>query len=79
MKKRSVTIHGHPTSITLEDAFWDALKAEAKRHKTSMNKLVANIDDARTEAEEVQNLSSAIRIYIIETLQSRLKTNEETL
>ena len=64
MKKRSVTIHGHPTSISLEQEFWDALKSLADQEKLSINKLIAKIDDAR----ETNNLSSAIRIYILKSL-----------
>jgi predicted DNA-binding ribbon-helix-helix protein len=78
MKKRSVTIHGHPTSITLEDAFWNALKSEANSRKTSLNKLIAEIDDTRVESAEENNLSSAIRLFILEALQKRLQLNEET-
>jgi predicted DNA-binding ribbon-helix-helix protein len=76
MKKHSVVIHGHSTSITLEDAFWHALKTEAQKQKTSLNKLIAQIDDKRAVSQEKQNLSSAIRLYILKTLQSRL--NEES-
>ena len=70
MKKRSVNIHGHQTSISMETEFWDALKDIAEREKLSINKLIAKIDDAR----EGQNLSSAIRIYI---LKSVARTNHE--
>ena len=68
MKKRSVNILGHETSITLEDEFWDALKNEADAQKLSINKLVAKIDEKRGE----RNLSSAIRIYILKTVQQKL-------
>ena len=64
MRKRSVNIHGHQTSITLEDEFWTALKNAAQKQGTSTNKLIAEIDDARGE----QNLSSAIRVYILKSL-----------
>lgn len=59
MRKHSVLLDGHPTSITLEDAFWDALKVIAKRRGMSINKLVTDIDHARTT-----NLSSAIRVFV---------------
>ena len=64
MKKRSVNIHGHQTSITLEDEFWDALKNAAQKRGLSTNKLIAEIDDTRGQ----QNLSSAIRVYILKSL-----------
>ncbi|MEM7650914.1 MAG: ribbon-helix-helix domain-containing protein [Pseudomonadota bacterium] len=65
MKKRSVNIHGHQTSITLEDEFWHALKSAAQKRGLSLNKIIAEIDDARAPE---QNLSSAIRIYILKSL-----------
>ena len=68
MKKRSVNIHGHQTSITLEDEFWQVLKEEATLENLSINALIARIDDSRGS----QNLSSAIRLYILKTLQQRL-------
>ena len=64
MKKHSVVIAGHATSFSLEDAFWDALKACAQRHNQSVSSLVAQIDAKRTES-----LSSALRIYILKDAQ----------
>jgi predicted DNA-binding ribbon-helix-helix protein len=66
MKKRSVKIRGHLTSITMEEPFWDALKSIAKKRKISINALIAEIDAARADA----NLSSAIRIYILREVQA---------
>ncbi len=68
MKKRSVNIHGHQTSISLEEEFWDALKTEADKQNLSLNKLIAKIDDARTPD---YNLSSAIRVYILKSLTAK--------
>ncbi|MBB4631805.1 ribbon-helix-helix domain-containing protein [Sphingosinicella soli] len=59
--KRSVTIAGHRTSVSLEPVFWDALVAEADGEGRSVNALVAEIDEARTT-----NLSSAIRVWLFE-------------
>jgi predicted DNA-binding ribbon-helix-helix protein len=60
--KRSLVIAGHRTSISLEDAFWRALKALAARRAQSVNTLVAEIDARRGRA----NLSSAIRVFMFE-------------
>ena len=60
MKKHSVMIAGHSTSFSLEDAFWEALKACAKRQDKSISSLVAEIDARRTES-----LSSALRVYVL--------------
>ena len=60
MKKRSVVISGHRTSVSLENAFWYALKEIATRNEQTVNQLVSEIDAGRTS-----NLSSAIRVYVL--------------
>ena len=67
MKKRSVVLAGHRTSVSLENAFWEALKAIAGRRSSTVNQLVTEIDKQRDG-----NLSSAIRVYVLRTLQSDL-------
>jgi len=67
VKKRSVLIAGHPTSVSLEEEFWDALKAEAAARGVSVNALIEEIDAGRTG-----NLSSAIRVFILTELRRRL-------
>lgn len=62
--KRSVTIAGHPTSISLEPMFWDALEAEAARQVLPINALVARIDVERMEVDDPPNLTSAIRQWL---------------
>jgi predicted DNA-binding ribbon-helix-helix protein len=62
--KRSVTIAGHPTSISLEPVFWDALEVEAVRLTLPVNALVARIDVERMEADDPPNLTSAIRQWL---------------
>lgn len=67
--KRSVTIAGHRTSVSLEPVFWDALVAAADAEGRSVNAIVAEIDEARTT-----NLSSAIRVWLFaqrSSLQAR--------
>ncbi len=61
MAKHSLVIAGHRTSISLEDAFWLALKEIAAARGQSLAGLVAEIDSARGEA----NLSSAIRVFVL--------------
>ncbi len=60
--KHSIVISGHRTSISLESAFWQALKALAVKRNLSLAALVAQIDAGRGEA----NLSSAIRVCVLE-------------
>ena len=61
--KRSIAIAGHRTSVSLEDAFWRRLAALAAGRERSVSALIAEIDAQRGDA----NLSSAIRVYILET------------
>ena len=65
MRKHSVLLDGHQTSVTLEDAFWDALVAIAKARGVSVNTLVTEIDHHRTT-----NLSSALRVFVLNHIQS---------
>jgi predicted DNA-binding ribbon-helix-helix protein len=58
--KRSVRIAGHPTSVSLEPAFWEALFDIAARRRLSLNALLSSID-----AERSGNLSSAIRLFVL--------------
>ncbi|MBL4612471.1 MAG: ribbon-helix-helix domain-containing protein [Emcibacter sp.] len=60
LKKHSIVIAGHQTSITLEGIFWQQLKILARQQDISLSTIVAEID-----AERQVNLSSAIRVYIL--------------
>jgi predicted DNA-binding ribbon-helix-helix protein len=59
--KRSLTIAGHRTSLSLEPEFWEALTQAAAARKMSLASLVAEIDTMRGE----RNLSSAIRVWLL--------------
>lgn len=61
MRKRSVVIAGHRTSVSIETPFWGALKDLAGLRGISLNRLITEIDESRHE-----NLSSAIRVYVLE-------------
>lgn len=71
MRKRSVTIDGHRTSVSLEDAFWAELAALAQERGLSLNALIAEIDHARATAGGSTNLSSALRLHVLEVLRHR--------
>ena len=71
MRKRSVTIGGHRTSVSLEDAFWTELAAIAQRRGQSLAALVAEIDRARIDGPAAANLSSALRLYVRDDLRAR--------
>jgi len=64
--KRSIMIAGHATSISLEPAFWDALKAAAAAEGLPLSALVARIDAERIETSDPPNLASAIRVWLFE-------------
>src|ERR1700688_2405834 len=67
--KRSIVIAGHKTSVSLEDAFWGALKEIANGLNKTLSDLVAEIDTGRPHG----NLSSAIRLFVLD--HYRAKTN----
>jgi predicted DNA-binding ribbon-helix-helix protein len=66
LKKRSVVIQHHRTSVSLEAPFWQALKEIASARGLSLNNLIAEIDRGRDG-----NLSSALRLFVLETLRRR--------
>ena len=61
LRKRSVMIDGHRTSVSLENAFWEALQVIARNRGLSINQLVAEVDKGRKG-----NLSSALRVYVLQ-------------
>jgi predicted DNA-binding ribbon-helix-helix protein len=65
--KRSVMIAGHATSVSIEKPFWDLFKDLAEKQNRSINQLITEIDEARSI-----NLSSAIRLYVLENLKQSL-------
>lgn len=70
VRKRSVTLDGHRTSISLEQPFWDALKGIAAEHSTSLSALIEDIDRDRDDLS--MNLSGALRVYVLQELQAKL-------
>ena len=78
MRKRSVTIDGHRTSISLEDAFWAELSELARARGLSLNALVAEVDRSRSLApgdNSGGNLSSALRLHVLDALKNRSGAN----
>ena len=75
--KRSIVIAGHKTSVSLEDAFWGGLKDIASSRNMTLSDLVGSIDADRRQG----NLSSAIRLFVLDHYRSQLgeqskQTNE---
>lgn len=71
IRKRSVVVSGHRTSISLEETFWEALAEIANEHNVSINRLVTEID-----RENPNNLSSATRVYILRAFSERASRND---
>ena len=67
MKKHSVLICGHATSISIEEPFWNILKQMAKENNCSLAQLITD-----TDANRQTNLSSALRISVVNYLQSKI-------
>jgi predicted DNA-binding ribbon-helix-helix protein len=70
--KRSLTLHGHRTSVSLEAAFWDAFRAIAAERNIPLNQLAAEIDDARTGDE---GLASAIRVFVLDHYRAATRSS----
>jgi predicted DNA-binding ribbon-helix-helix protein len=73
VKKRSLVIAGHRTSVSLEQAFWDALKEIAAEDGLSLAALAARVDARRGTA----NLSSALRVFALERARGSTSPIEE--
>ncbi|OUS15806.1 aryl-sulfate sulfotransferase [Rhodospirillales bacterium 47_12_T64] len=71
VKKRSVTIAGHRTSFSLEEAFWLEVKKLAQNEEISINQFIEKVDKARTG-----NLSSTLRVLVLKNLQEQLQTQK---
>ena len=68
-RKRSLTLNGHRTSVSLEDAFWRAFRDMAARREMGINSLAAEIDARR--GIDV-GLATAIRLAVLSDLEERL-------
>jgi len=71
--KRSVSVGGHKTSLSLEDAFWNGLREIARRRNMTLSKLVEDINAGRTQS----NLSSAIRLFVLGHYRGQIAPRHE--
>ena len=74
IEKRSVTIGGHKSSVSLEDTFWAGLQGIARAQGCAVSNLIAEIDKGR----QVGNLSSAIRIFVLEHFRAKASGQAES-
>ncbi len=70
VKKRSVTIDRHRTSISIEEPFWQALRGIAEERGISLHALIEDVD--RDRGDIAGNLSGALRVFVLRTLQEKL-------
>ena len=70
--KRSLTLRGHRTSVSLEDRFWTAFKSIAESDGRTINGLAAEIDASRGDV----GLASAIRVFVLERALTRRQSSE---
>jgi len=66
--KRSIVVSGHKTSVSLEDAFWTGIKEIASGRNITLSDLVTAVDSERQQG----NLSSAIRLFVLDFYRSQL-------
>ena len=71
MRRYSVTLHGHRTSVSLEPEFWALLKQVAEQDRLSVAAVIQRVDDERLNSLPTNGLSSALRVYLLQHLQSR--------
>jgi len=72
VRRKTIKLDGHKSSVTLEDAFWTALTAIAAAQGTSIDRLIATIDTERHERPHT-NLSSAIRLFVLDYYRSKVR------
>ena len=71
--KRSIVVAGHKTSVSLEDAFWKTFKEIADGRHMTLSELAAAIDSARQHG----NLSSAIRLFVLDFYRGQISEQEK--
>ena len=74
LKKRSITLHGHRTSITLEPEFWQGLEELANAQSQTITATIAGIDDQR---DPTNNLSSCIRVAVLNHYKAQYVSSPE--
>jgi len=71
MIKRSLSIHGHRTSLALEAEFWDVIDEAVKQSGKSFARFIRDLDDIRTEGGTEQNLASYLRVWVLRHIQNQ--------
>jgi predicted DNA-binding ribbon-helix-helix protein len=74
VKKRSIVIGSHKTSVSLEDSFWTSLREIARERATTVAELITTLDATRKGG----NLSSNIRVFLLDHYRSNVMTNSQS-
>jgi predicted DNA-binding ribbon-helix-helix protein len=69
MIKRSLSIHGHRTSLALEAEFWDVIDNAVEQSGKSFARFIRDLDDTRTQNGTEQNLASYLRVWVLKEAQ----------
>ena len=72
MQKRSLSLHGHHTSVALEEDFWTEIDAEITHQKCSFAAFICRLDDARIAEGNQQGLASYLRLWVLHRLKARI-------
>lgn len=72
MIKKSITLHGHRTSLSLEPEFWEALEIISQHNHQSIHAFIEQIDDLRTRTLQ-NSLASRVRIEILKWFINKTK------
>jgi len=75
VKKRSISLYGHATSVALEPEFWAELDRAAEEETTSVSGLIRRLDDKRLTQCPEQGLASYIRVWILKRAVERALPN----
>ena len=70
MQKRSLSLHGHRTSLALEPEFWDETEKAVTESGLSFAAFITQLDDQRITERARQNLASYLRVWVVKRLQS---------
>ena len=76
MIKRSLSIHGHRTSLALEAEFWAVIDKAVEQSGTSFARFIRDLDDERTQNGTEQNLASYLRVWVLKRVQTKLSKSD---
>ena len=76
MIKRSLSIHGHRTSLALEAEFWQVIDMAVEQSGKSFARFIRDLDDIRTQNGTEQNLASYLRVWVLKSVQKVTAAND---